>query len=144
MFPRPMQCCKRLHDLPSHVATELIRLYQTNDNDGALSLMDSILRGFKRQDTHKETTLLVLGYVARYARTCTSPESYSTGEELLWTRLWRERYVRYLPRLESGIMPSGELHTSRQAMSLLINDVSLTSDAFTADATCETLQEIPL
>ena len=28
--------------------------------------MDSVLRGLKRLDTHKETTLLVLGYIAKY------------------------------------------------------------------------------
>ena len=30
--------------------------------------MDSVLRGLKRADTHKETTLLVLGHIAKYVR----------------------------------------------------------------------------
>lgn len=61
--PQPYECLRHLF---SHVATELVRLYQTNENDKASSLVDSILRGLKRPDTHKETTLLVLGYVAKY------------------------------------------------------------------------------
>jgi len=59
---------RMLTSLFSHVATELIRLYQTNENDKASSLMDSVLRGLKRPDTHKETTLLVLGHIAKYVR----------------------------------------------------------------------------
>ena len=58
---------------PSHVATELVRLYQTNENDKASSLIDSVLRGFKEADTHKETTLLVLGYIAKYVKNCVQP-----------------------------------------------------------------------
>lgn len=59
----------------SHVATELIRLYQTNDNDKASRLMDSVLRGLKRPDPHKETALLALGYIAKYVRKCVRPQT---------------------------------------------------------------------
>jgi len=61
-------CCECSRRSPSHVAAELVRLNQTNENDKAPSLMESVLQGFKRSDTHKETTLLVLGYISKYAR----------------------------------------------------------------------------
>ena len=63
VLPQRYKCS---NNFPSHVAAELVRLYQTNENDKASSLMDSVLRGLKRPDTHKETTLLVLGYIAKY------------------------------------------------------------------------------
>jgi uncharacterized protein with ATP-grasp and redox domains len=76
-----------LRCLSSHVATELIRLYQTNENDKDSSLMDSVLRGLKRSDTHKETTLLVLGYIAKYVRKLTQhSDRCSIGKELLWAK----------------------------------------------------------
>jgi hypothetical protein len=67
--------CERLRSSSSHVATELIRLYQTNENDKATLLIDSVLRGLKRPDTHKETTLLVLGYIAKYVRKHDRPQT---------------------------------------------------------------------
>ena len=62
------QCYECSRHSFSHVAAELVRLYQTNENDKASSLLDSVLRGFKRSDTHKETALLVLGYIAKCVR----------------------------------------------------------------------------
>lgn len=67
-FPTQSQCYEHSHHPFSHVAAELVRLYQTNENDKASQLLDSVLRGFKWPDTHKETTLLVLGYIAKYVR----------------------------------------------------------------------------
>jgi len=63
-----LQCYEYSRHPFSHVAAELVRLYQTNENDKASPLLNSVLRGFKRPDTHKETTLLVLGYIAKYVR----------------------------------------------------------------------------
>jgi len=80
----PPRHYERLHRLCSHVATELIRLYQTNANDKASSLTDSVLRGLKRPDTHKETTLLVLGHISKYVRKRSIPDDCSPGKELLW------------------------------------------------------------
>ena len=65
-FSIQSQCYEYLRRSFSHVAAELVRLYQTNENDKASSLLDSVMRGLKRPDTHKETTLLVLGYIAKY------------------------------------------------------------------------------
>lgn len=95
----------------SHVATELVRLYQTKESDKASSLMDSVLRGLKRPDTHKETTLLVLGYIAKYVRRRSRPwkiVQWTIG--LLWDTFWGGPYVRYFRRLESRTMLSGGPH----------------------------------
>ena len=47
--------------------------------------MDSVISGLRRLDTHKETALLILGYIAKYVRKLTRPRnSYSEGKELLW------------------------------------------------------------
>lgn len=71
MFPKQLERYRYLLLSSSHVATELIRLYQTSENDKASSLMDLVRGGLKRSDTHKETTLLVLGYIAKYVRKLT-------------------------------------------------------------------------
>lgn len=107
--------------------------------------MDSVLRGLKRLDTHKETTLLILGHIAKYVKKMhPTLDDCLPGEGLLWVTFQGGPSVRYSLRSESQITLSAELHTYRRVKSWLIDGASLMCNVFVVDAAREILQEISL